>query len=217
MVYELAPLTVKVWGPWACFTRPEMKVERVSYPVPTASAARGILEAVFWRPEFSWEIREIWVLHPIRYASILRNEVKRKIAMRSVQNWAKEGGHYDIGQDRTQRHTLALRDVAYVIKAQALIKPQCSDDPAKYRDQFRRRLQRGQCFSRPYLGCREFAASFGPIDGSERPLALTEELGRMLLDLDYSTDGSGRGSPRFFEARLEEGILRFPHYVRMEV
>lgn len=210
MGHERALLEVKVWGPWACFTRPEMKVERVSYPVPTPSAARGILEAIFWKPEFRWRVREVWVLNPIKHASILRNEVKSKLSMRSVQGWQKKPGAFDVGQHRTQRHTLALRDVAYVIRAQMELRPHCADDIAKFRDQFRRRVQRGQCFTRPYLGCREFAASFGPVTGDERPLALTDDLGRMLLDLDYADDASGRGTPRFFRARLVEGVVRVP-------
>ena len=203
-----APLTVKVWGPWACFTRPEMKVERVSYPLPTAAAARGMLEAIFWKPEFRWQVRELWVLQPIRYVSLLRNEVKSKIAARTVQGWEQAPDHYDAAADRTQRHTLALRDVAYVIQAQLTLLPHCRDDPAKYRDQFRRRVQKGQCYTRPYLGCREFAAAFGPLTGDERPLPLNEDLGTMLWDLDYATDG--RGQPRFVPMQLVDGVVRFP-------
>ena len=204
------PVEVRVWGPWACFTRPEMKVERVSYAVPTASAIRGLLEAILWKPEFTWDVREVWVLKPIRYASLLRNELKSTMAVSTAKRWAEEGGGYDIASDRTQRHTLALRDVDYLIRAQVVVSADCPYDPAKYRDQFRRRVQRGQCFTRPYLGCREFAASFGPADGSEAPLDISQDLGPMLLDLDYASDGSGRGQPRFFQARLERGVLRFP-------
>ncbi|MDI3338968.1 MAG: type I-C CRISPR-associated protein Cas5c [Sphaerobacter sp.] len=207
---DLVPLQVKVWGDIACFTRPEMKVERVSYPVMTPSAARGVLEAIFWKPEMTWRVIEIWVLKPIRYFSILRNEVKSKQSERTAQAWAHRGGVYVAAEDRAQRHTLALRDVAYLIHAQIDLRPGVTDDVAKYRDQFRRRVARGQCFSTPYLGCREFSASFGEPDGSERPIDVTEDLGRMLLDLDYAADGSGRGRPRFFAARLERGILRVP-------
>lgn len=204
------PVELKAWGPWACFTRPEMKVERVSYPAPTASAARGILEAVFWKPQFTWEVREVWVLNPVRYASILRNEVKSKASLRTVQGWAKDGGgSYVINDDRTQRHTLALREVAYLIRAQVQVKPHCDDDPAKFRDQFRRRASKGQCFTRPYLGCREFAADFALPDGSERPIDDSSELGLMLWDLDYDVQGS-RKQPLFFQAKLERGVLRYP-------
>ncbi len=204
------PLAVTVWGDFACFTRPEMKAERVSYPVPTPSAARGILEAIFWKPQFTWRIEEIWVLHPIRYFSMLRNEVNSRASERSARGWERHGGGFDASADRAQRHTLALRDVAYLIRAQVDVKPEVSDEPAKFRDQFRRRVRRGRCFSTPYLGCREFTASFAEPSGDERPIPDTEDLGLMLHDLDYASDGSGRGRPRFFRARLERGVLRIP-------
>lgn len=207
---EHSALEVKVWGELACFTRPEMKVERVSYEVITPAAARGVLEAIFWKPEFAWRVREIWVLKPIRHFSILRNEVNSKAVVSTARGWAEEGGGYFAEDDRAQRHTLALRDVAYLIKADIVLKPRATDDIAKYRDQFRRRVNRGQCHSVPYLGCREFAAYFGPPDGSEQPIALSDDLGQMLFDLDYASDGSGRGTPRFFSARLEAGVLRVP-------
>lgn len=204
------PLEVKVWGEWACFTRPEMKVERVSYPVMTPSAARGILESIFWKPEFSWQIQEIWVLNPIRHFSILRNEVNNKMAVSTARGWATHGGGYFADEDRAQRHTLALRDVAYLIKANISLKTHVDADVAKYRDMFRRRVNRGQCYFTPYLGCREFVAFFGPPDGSESPLDYSDDLGRMLFDLDFKPDHSGRGTPVFFNARLENGILRVP-------
>ncbi len=204
------PLTVRVWGELACFTRPEMKVERVTYPVPTPSAARGVLEAIFWKPEITWRIEEIWVLNPIRYFSILRNEVNSRASEAAAVRWQREGGGYDAAADRAQRHTLGLRDVDYVIRAQVELKPHVQDDPAKYRDQFRRRVEQGRCFATPYLGCREFAASFSEPNGAERPIDQTEDLGPMLLDLDYVPDGSGRGTPRFFDARLERGVLQIP-------
>jgi len=204
------PLEVKVWGEFACFTRPEMKAERVSYPVMTPSAARGVLEAIFWKPEFSWRVREIGVLNEIRHFSILRNEVNSKAVVSTARSWVEDGGGYFAEDDRAQRHTLALRDVAYLIKADVVLASHAVDDIAKYRDQFRRRVNRGQCYHRPYLGCREFAASFGPPDGTERPIDLTDDLGRMLFDLDYAADGSGRGTPRFFLAGLKSGVLRIP-------
>ena len=204
------PLSVKVWGDYACFTRPEMKVERVTYPVPTASAARGILEAIFWKPEFAWRVEEIWVLKPIRYFSILRNEVNSRASERAAAAWQESGGGYNAAADRAQRHTLALRDVAYIIRAQVELMPGVEADPAKFRDQFRRRVRDGRCFATPYLGCREFSACFAEPDGTEAPIDLTEDLGLMLLDLDYAPDGEGRGTPRFFHAHLEHGVLRFP-------
>lgn len=204
------PLAVRVSGDFACFTRPEMKVERVTYPVITPSAARGVLEAIFWKPQFAWRVEEIRVLKPVRYFSILRNEVNSRISERSAGSWAQTNGGYDASADRAQRHTLGLRDVAYVIRAQPHLKPGVEDDPAKYRDQFRRRVADGRCFATPYLGCREFSADFGDANESERPITWTEDLGPMLLELEYAADGSGRGTPRFFSARIDEGILRIP-------
>ena len=206
----LVPLEVVVWGPWACFTRPEMKVERVTYPVPTASAARGMLEAIFWKPEFVWDVHEIWVLKPIHYAAFLRNEVKSRASENAARRWATDGGGFDSTDDRTQRNTLALRDVAYLIRAQVVLKPDCAGDAAKYRDQFRRRVAKGQCFAQPYLGCREFTASFGPPAGDERPEPITEDLGTMLWDLDYAPDASGRGAPRFIPVHIADGVILFP-------
>jgi CRISPR-associated protein Cas5d len=204
------PLELKVWGEFACFTRPEMKVERVSYPVMTPSAARGVLEMIFWKPELSWRVREIVVLEPIRYFSILRNEVNSRASERSARDWARNGGGFTASDDRSQRHTLALRDVAYIIRADANPASGLEADAAKYRDQFRRRVARGQCFANPYLGCREFSASFGEPDGAERSLAGNMDLGLMLLDIEYRKDRSGYGSPRFFDAKLSNGVLRVP-------
>lgn len=186
------PLRVKVWGDWACFTRPEMKVERVSYDVMTPSAARGVLEAIFWRPAIQWRVQRIHVLKPIRRQSILRTEVKSKASPRSAKSWADGGGRYLANDDHTQRHTLALRDVAYLIEADVdLVRYGKNEHPAKYRDQFRRRVARGQCFHRPYLGCREFPAQFAEPDGTEPPIDRTEDLGRMLFDVRYEDDTSG--------------------------
>ncbi len=210
---DSAALAVKVWGDYACFTRPELKVERVSYPLMTPSAARGALEAIFWKPEMRWRVREIRVLKPIRYASFLRNEVTSRASERVAAGWQAHGGGYDATADRAQRHTLALRDVAYVIVAEIELRPHATDDAAKYRDQFRRRVAAGRCFATPYLGCREFSASFGEPDPTERPIPVSEELGRMLLDIEYASDGSGRGAPHFFEAHLDEGVLRIPERV----
>lgn len=206
MMNDFPPLKIRVWGDYACFTRPEMKVERVSYPVPTPSAARGILEAIFWKPQFSWRIQEIWVLKPIKYFSILRNEVNRKASSTTASIWEQEGGGYFASEDRTQRHTLALKDVDYLIKAKMDV--HVEDHPAKYRDQFRRRVSKGQCFFRPYLGCREFAARFEKPSEDEMPISKTIEIGRMLYDLDYEIDG--RGTPHFFSAELEQGVLHVP-------
>ncbi len=224
-----SPLEVKVWGDFACFTRPEFGVERVSYEVMTPSAARGVLEAIFWKPEFRWRVREIVVLKPIRHYSVLRNEMNSVQSERSARSWQANGGGYYADDDRAQRHTLCLRDVAYIIRAEIELKEHTKDHPAKYRDQFRRRVKRGQCFTQPYLGTREFSAFFGPPDGDEEPIEPDEEhgLGLMLFDVEfepaakgkvaYAAHGTGgraveRGDakPKFFQARLSGGVLRVP-------
>ncbi len=224
------PLEVKVWGRLACFTRPEFGVERVSYETMTPSAARGILEAIFWKPEFRWLVREISVLKPIRHCSILRNE------MNHVQTLsrAKSGDPYYAdssddfyGKNRAQRHTLCLRDVAYIIRADIELKEHAIDHPAKYRDQFRRRVKRGQCFTQPYLGTREFSAFFGPPEGDEQAIDLDDDLGLMLFDIQFVPDAGGKVSyaghgpdgrevvqgnaqPKFFSASLKGGKLEVP-------
>lgn len=204
------PVEVKVWAEMACFTRPEMKVERVTYPVMTPSAARGVLEAIFWKPEFAWRVREIAVLKPIRYTSFLRNEVNSRASERAARSWAGNDGGFFASDDRAQRNTLALYDVAYVIRADVVPHVAEPGAEAKYRDQFRRRVARGQCFAQPYLGCREFTASFEAPDGTEPPLDMSMDLGRMLLDLDYEPGKSGKATPRFFTAKIEGGVLRVP-------
>ena len=208
-----SPVEVCVWGKFACFTRPEMKVERVSYEVMTPSAARGVLESIFWKPEFYWQIREIRVLKPIRYFSILRNEVNSRANYSSAQRHLRGEGSYYADEDRSQRHTLCLRDVAYSIAASVAVRLDVEEDEAKFRDQFQRRVKRGQCYSMPYLGCREFTANFGPEPPVEKDVHLQEitaDLGQMLFDLDYEQDNSGRGTPRFFHARLHRSVLHVP-------
>lgn len=204
------PLEVLVWGEYACFTRPETKVERVSYPVPTPSAARGVLEAIFWKPEFRWRVQEIWVLKPIRYFSLLRNEVNSRQSEQAAGKWARGGGGFVAAEDRAQRHTLALREVAYLIRGDVELLPGVAAEPAKYRDQFRRRVEDGRCFQRPYFGCREFAAEFSKPAGTEKPIDVSDDLGSMLYDLEYAPVRSGRATPIFFAARLERGVLRVP-------
>lgn len=194
------PLKVSVWGDWACFTRPEFKVERVSYPVITPSAARGVLEAIFWKPEFTWRVRRIVVVNRGSLCSVRRNEVTGRASMSTAA--------IDINAARTQRHTMALRDVNYVIEADVELARGVQDSEAKYRDQFRRRVSRGQCFHRPYLGCREFAAMFSEPTGHEVPDATwSEDLGRVLLDIEYGPDGA---APRFFDCRIERGVVQVP-------
>ncbi len=217
---DFPPLEVKVWGDFACFTRPEMKVERVSYDVMTPSAARGILEAIFWKPQFDWRVREIEVLEPIRRMSILRNEVKSKAAASTVKGWANSEGRnaFLSNDDRTQRHSLVLRDVAYIIRAEQVVRPG-GGHPAKYRDQFRRRVDRGQCFWRPYLGCREFSAHFSKPDGDETSITGRFDLGRMLFDLIYEEKGkkAGQGEPVFFRAVVDDGVMHVPNELYDEI
>lgn len=206
-------MSVRVKGDFALFTRPENKVERVTYPVITPSAARGVLEAIFWHPQFTWVIKEIHVLNEVRTFSILRNEVNSKMSPSRAEP-------YYADEDRSQRHSVCLRDVDYVIYAEVAIKSGQSDHPQKYREQFQRRVERGQCFHRPSLGCREFAAEVEPWDRSKEPAKWTEDLGLMLWDLQYPSgrhDETGwRPSskapywPSFFSARVEQGVLRIP-------
>lgn len=207
METNFSPLRVKVWGDYALFTQPEMKVERMSYPVMTPSAARGILEAIFWKPEIWWEVKQIQVLKPIRYHSILRNEVTKVIA-ETIKG--KHYSDYFADEDRTQRHSLVLRDVAYIITANIRLKDHATDDVAKYRDIFRRRVQRGQCFHRPYLGCREFAASFGEPNPDDQPISVNHEIGTMLFDIQYAKSEKQTHIPVFFQANLKNGILHVP-------
>jgi len=207
-IMTYSPVSVKIWGDFACFTRPEMHTERVTYETPTPSAARGILEAIFWHKPMKWHVREIRVLKPIRHFSILRNEVISKASV------GVEGIDSTDPKQRAQRHSLILRDVAYIITADAFVSPGTTDhdghlvDPAKYRDQFRRRVERGQCFQRPSLGCREFAADFGPVVGDEQPIDYSGALGRILFDMDYSNPAEPKA--RFFEAKLVRGVLCVP-------
>lgn len=221
-------LSVRVWGDFALFTRPEFSAERVSYQVMTPSAARGVLEAIFWKPEMAWQVHEIHVLKPIRHFSILRNEVNSHQSDRAAATWQKNGvGGYYADGDRAQRHSLCLRDVAYIIKASIKLKPH-ETNLVKYRDQFRRRIARGQCHHQPYLGTREFSAFFSEPDGNEQPVDLTDDLGLMLFDMEFtetktnstvtylthSADGTtvtkGIAKPKFFHAELRHGILTVP-------
>lgn len=194
-------VSVRVRGDFALFTRPENKVERVTYPLITPSAARGILEAIYWHPEFTWAVREIHVLSPVQTFGILRNEVNSKMSSGRTEP-------YYADDDRSQRHSVCLRDVDYLIFADAEPKANGTDH-AKYRDIFRRRVERGQCYHRPALGCREFAADFGPAEAAPAPVAWTEDLGLVLWDMDYSS-AKPPYWPRFFRAEVREGVLAVP-------
>ncbi|MCD0160031.1 type I-C CRISPR-associated protein Cas5 [Deinococcus sp. 6YEL10] len=191
---------VKVWGWGALFTRPENKVERVSYDVMTPSAARGVLEAIFWKPEFQWQVREIHVLKEVRRHSILRNEVNTLASAKAAQKWAKDGGGFDAEDDRAQRNALILRDVAYVIYADIVLRPHATDPLAKYTEMFQRRVEKGQAFHQPYLGTREFTAFFGPPENSDRPANVVRQLGGEYAEQRQELDLG----PMLFDLRFEE-------------
>ncbi|MEV2270892.1 type I-C CRISPR-associated protein Cas5c [Nonomuraea africana] len=200
-------LVMEVRGDLACFTRPELKAERVSYPVMTPSAARGVLEAIFWKPEFRYRIEQIDVLNEIKWFSIRRNEVTEAASLATVLKQGRRY-HFRAPDKRDQRNTVALRDVAYRIHTQIELKPHATAPVAKYRDQFRRRIERGACFTHPYLGTREFSCTdFGPPDYSNQPIKRSEDLGVMLLDIDYDAP-----TPHslWFTARLHQGVLEVP-------
>jgi len=209
------------WGELACFTRPEMKVERVSYDVMTPSAARAVVEAIYWKPEIRWVIDRIRVLKPIRFTSLRRNEVGSRIGARQVAAAMQSGRgnlaiYADSQEERQQRAALLLRDVAYVIEAHFdLVAGEANE--AKHLDQFSRRARNGQCFTRPYLGCREFAADFAIIENAggmpvpHESLAGIRDLGWMLHDIDY-LDGR---QPRFFHATMSDGVIEVPPLTRV--
>lgn len=202
---------VEVWGEYACFSRVELKVERVSYDVMTPSAARGILEAIYWHPGMRWHIDRIYVLSPIRMTNIRRNEVQSKISPNKVRE-AMMGGENSLyistAKDIVQRSTLALQDVHYVIEAHFTMTDKAAegDNHGKFQDIMKRRLRRGQCFHQPYFGCREFPAKFKEWEEDGIPaIDETRDLGYMLWDLDFSD--SSNIQPLFFRAKLESGIL----------
>lgn len=226
-------LCLKVWGDYACFTRPEMKVERVSYDVITPSAARSLFEAVLWKPGLRWRVTKVEVLRPIRWISVRRNEVDA-IASADTAGRAMRSGQGEVGlyveDHRQQRAGLFLRDVAYRLHARFELteasrhvhrhpelrrlrhsEPEAGEhmNPAKYLAMFQRRAGRGQCFWQPYLGCREFSAYFELIDDpttaahSEPPIEDSHDLGWMLYDLDYANDMK----PGFFRAQLDNGVM----------
>jgi len=227
---------LKTWGDLACFTRPEMKVERVSYAVITPSAARGLLEAILYKPQFRWRVRRIAVKKPIRFLAFRRNEVKSRLSPRKPEPLLAD-------DDRTQRNTLALRDVEYIIEASLHLTPLAGrprrvpandedygeDSPVKYLAMFQRRAEKGQCFAQPCFGCREFPAHFELADESAMRVApglnLDTDLGLMLYDvfnLDVAKDQSPgkveKPAPRitFFPAKLKNGVVNVPDWNEMK-
>lgn len=204
-------LRVRARGSLACFTRPELKVERVSYPVMTPSAARGLLEAVLWKPAIQWRIERIKVLSPIRFTSFRRNEVNSK-ASPPARAVIRNGGKvtcYFAEDDRAQRNTVALRDVDYVIEAHMTMTDRAGpdDNMTKFVAMFERRVEKGQHFHQPYFGCREFVAEVLPADAAPDPIGQSGDMGIMLWDIDY---GDERNRPVVFRAELREGVLEVP-------
>lgn len=214
---------LEVSGPFACFTRPEMKVERVSYDVITPSAARAVFEAILWKPAIHWHVRRIDVLKPIRWISLRRNEVASRVSTRNVETAMKTGtgelGLY-IEDDRQQRAGLFLRDVAYRLHADLEVRPDAGPEetPKKYEEIFERRAGKGQCVNQPYLGCREFAAAFRLVtepSAEPAPIPETRDMGFLLYDLDFKNPADP--TPRFFRARLDEGVVTVPAWDSEEV
>lgn len=210
-------------GDFACFTRPEMKVERVSYDVITPSAARACFEAILWKPAIRWHIHTIEVLKPIRWINLRRNEVASVISTRNVEAAMKNGTGIlglNIEDERQQRAGLFLRDVAYRVHAGLEFFPE--RDPGvqanKYHEMFERRAGRGQCVNQPYLGCREFSAHFRLVTdpaAEPAPIEETRELGFMLHDLDFTRPADP--TPRFFRAHLENGTVNVPRWDSEEI
>lgn len=205
---------VRVWGDYALFSRPEMKVERCSYDVMTPSAARGILEAIYWHPGMRWVIDKIYVIRPIQFTSVRRNEVKSKVSadkVMQVYNGADRPLYISSKNDIVQRASLLLCNVEYVIEAHFEMTDQANatDNPGKFKDIIMRRLKRGECYHMPYFGCREFPAHFCLCEEEEIKTAYDvvdeKDLGFMLYDMDYSDKENL--IPMFFRAVMKKGVL----------
>lgn len=208
-----AKYLVRIRGPMACFTRPEFKTERVSYDVITPAAARGAIEAVLWKPAIAWSIRKIMLLAPPKWMQFKRNEVNSRCSIDISKTAMRTGERpdYYADEDRAQRNTVALRDVDYAVEAHFHMTERTGpeDNPRKFDEMFRRRLEKGQYHMQPYLGCREFPAVVEPYDGTPAPLPLDQELGLMLHDIRYSPMGN---RPVFFEARMKSGVIEVPDW-----
>ena len=209
-------ISIEVWGDYACFSRPEMKVERVSYDVMTPSAARGLIEAIYWHPGMRWVIDRIHVCAPIRFTNIRRNEVKDTISARKVKNVMEKPSndlYLAASESIQQRAAMVLTNVHYVIDAhfEMTDKATPGDNPGKFQDIIKRRLAKGQCYHQPCFGVREFPANFAECEQlPECPEELkgTRDLGWMLLDMDYSDPADIK--PMFFRAALHNGVLQVP-------
>ena len=217
------PIQLEVWGDYALFTRPEMKVERVSYDVMTPSAARGLIEAIYWHPGMRWRIDRIHVCAPIRFTNLRRNEVKFTLPARTAQRVMERGSgtlYINASAEIQQRAALLLRKVHYVIEAhfEMTEKAAPGDNPGKFQDMVKRRIQRGQSYHQPCFGCREFPAHFrwcGEIPACPEELKGERDLGWMLYDLDYSDPR--QITPLFFRGVLRDGVLEVPPWDSEEV
>lgn len=191
---------IKVTGDFACFTRPDLKVERMTYPCMTPSAARGVLDSILWKPEFQWWVHRILVLNPVKFFSVKRNEINTKQGKSPII----------IEERRAQRNSIVLKDVAYIIEASIYQKEfDSKNPPKKYVEMFKRRVKKGQCWRRPYLGTREFAADFFATVGSEQLIQGIIPIGSMLFDIYY--DANRKPSPLFFyDVAVDEGVLECP-------
>lgn len=229
-------ITLKVSGDYALFSRPEMKVERVSYDVMTPSAARGVLEAIYWKPQLRWIIDEIHVLNPIRFTNIRRNEISSKISVKGAAgvNAAMLNPDIrpsmDVAENRQQRASLLLKDVAYVIKAHVHVldsRMEKGDKPSrepeavgKHLEMFKRRARKGQAFQQPYFGCREFPVRFellesgNDIPGPDPTLLGEKDLGFILHDIEFDQDRATKkvksATPHFFRANMTDGVIKVP-------
>lgn len=210
------PICLEVWGDYALFTRPEMKVERVSYDVMTPSAARGLMEAVYWHPGMRWIVDRIHVCSPIRFTNLRRNEVKATVSARSART-VMERGTGDLylctPENIQQRASMLLRDVHYVIKAHFDMTDRAApgDNPGKFQDIIKRRIRKGQFYHQPYFGCREFPVNFKlceQIPDCPESLKGERDLGWMLWDMDYTDPENIQ--PMFFRAVLHDGVLDVP-------
>lgn len=218
-------IRLKVTGDFACFTRPDLKVERMSYPCMTPSAARGILEAILWKKEFQWVIKRIIVLKPIKFASIKRNEITKKQSYKSGPIDVTKENNQGKPENRVQRNSIVLKDVGYIIEASIYVdenvirRTKNSEHPItvkKYREMFDRRVKKGQCWHQPCLGTREFVADFSIPEEHDKPLDITYPIGSMLYDMYY--DEKGNATPLFFyDVAIVDGVLDCPEDKSMKM
>ena len=218
-------IRIKAWGERACFTRPEMKVERVSYDVPTPSSVRGILEAIYWKPSIRWVVSKIIVQNPISFENIRRNELSGKLVKNSITKAMRDGEssvEIFIEDNRQQRASMVLKNVSYIFEAffeMTGIKSEKKDDqnPQKHLEIFTRRAQKGQCFHQAYFGCREFPVNFEWTDNDDTtsPFQGERDLGWMLYDMNFKNKKDPK--PLFYRPKMVNGVIDVPHYKSEEV